>query len=174
MTTKVSTTSRVLDIASLFDNQGSRESVTPKQALTGIFTNELVNTKDYIITLVTYVNCQEEGKPQDGAEYELELKSEDKIRTFSFIDELLTYVDAYVTNKHGVQRVEFSFEDLATTQYEIIRPTMNGRKSIKLTEVDVTISEIDDIDALRPVGFVKQDELTALAPLWDTIKGELK
>lgn len=174
MAIKVSTSSTVLDIASLFDRQGDKETITPKQALTGIFKQELINTRDYRLSLVTYVECQEEGKPQNGVEYELELSSDDKIRTFSFVDEALEYIDAYVRNKHQVQRIEFSFAGLNSDQFEIVRKSMNGRKSVKLPQVGVTIVEVDDIDAIRPVGFVKLDKVNDLAPLWDALQAKLK
>ena len=171
---KVTTSSIVLDIASLFDRQGDKETITPKQALTGIFKQPLINTRDYILSLVTYVECQEEGKPNSGSEFELELSSEDKTLTFSFVDEALEYIDAYVRNKHQVQRIEFSFAGLNSDQFEIIRKSMNGRKSLKLPQVGVTIVEVDDIDAIRPVGFVKLDKVNDLAPLWDALQAKLK
>lgn len=170
----VSTNSVTLDINALFDNVRGETPISAKDALTGKFTQRLVQTPDYAISLLTYVGYQVEDGPSDGVEYEVELYATGKVRKFSFVDEMLTFIDLYLLSTHKLTRITFSLADLAREQYELKRKGSSGRYSVAFKGVAAFIAEVDDIDAERPTGFIKTDAIPALQPLFATLKAELR
>lgn len=173
MPARVTTTSVTLDIHSLFPHSDEGKMAAARDALTGKFTQQLVSTPDYTISLVTYVDCYLEGCPINGAEYEVELLKTEKKRTFISVSEMLEFIDVYVTNLHEMARVEFSLKGLQDNEYVISRPSAFGRKSVTLRDLNVIIREVDDVDAERMIGFVKMDKIARLKALWNELQAKL-
>lgn len=169
----VSTTSVTLDIHSLFPHSEEGKAAAAREALTGKFTQKLVSTPDYTISLLTYVDCYLEGCPINGAEYEVELIKTEKKRTFISVSEMLEFIDAYVTSLHEMARVEFSLKGLQNDEYVISRPSAFGRKNVTLRDLNVIIREVDDVDAERMTGFVKLDKVARLKSLWNELQAKL-
>lgn len=176
MASKVSTGQSYFDINALFAHNGE----TAKQALTGMFTQELVRTRDYIISLVTFVNYEpkedeENNFPINGVEYHLETFSDDKVRRFDSEDELIEFVNVYIKNQHSITQIEFELDGIDRSQYTIKDPYANkhGRK-LTLTEIGVVIAQVDSFDNKRMSGFIKNDDMTKLQPVFEKMKAKLK
>ena len=169
MATIVSTSTRTLDINSLFERPGDDSAETPLQALTGKFTQKLIDTPDYTLSLATFVGYDGEDGPSDGVLYELYLPKEDKIRRFSFPAEAVEYIQAYMTTTQQVTRIQFNAAKLAG-RYSKLKGPVYGRKNILLTEIDVILREVKGLDndaaeAPAAFGFIKNDDIMKLSPV---------
>lgn len=174
MPVSISTNSVTLDINALFDNVRGDNPLSAAQALVGKFTQPLVKTPDYTISLNTYVDNHVEGEPINGTEYQVELFAVNNVRTFSFASEMLEFIDAYMLKTHTVSRISFSLRGVDRKHYEFKRKGSSGRLNIVFKELDVVIAEVDDVEAERAVGFIKKDKILALTPLFTTLKAEIQ
>lgn len=157
-----STSAVVLDIQSMFDTPGE-EKVTPAQALSGRFTQELVSTADYIIRLITYIGNEQENEPHCGVAYELELLSNAKKIPFDDVQSLLAYVKAYVEKEHQVTPVTFQINDGVSDAYQWVRKGVHSRRMLLLKAQNITVREVVEADDGRYAGFVRNTELDAFA-----------
>lgn len=167
----IETSSSALDINSLFDSPKGEPVVTAIDALSGKFTQSLIRTADYRLSLATFVNYQGEDGPSDGILYELELYKEDKTRRFSFAPEAVEYIQAYMANLKQVQRITFDIAKLGNN-YSLRKSMVNGRQNICLDSIGVNVYEVlglKDDTATRASGFVKTEDVLKLSAIKDDI-----